>query len=274
MSSISNLVLFITNSPAHKGVALFVVFGIISTMAYKGRTYKIPIDAKTGKEGTLLAHFIHIYRWHFCFLKLAIDYEKIGLKVKNKLVKFKVDRTAYKGFNLKTLYDYPPIIKWDKGTITQRFDNFFKKHKHLYIEQTPTFVKSEKEDLELKDNYIFKIPNKLPQERVMQYIKRFYQQKRTADYRKLTRTELQSSTAKFKIVNAPLDLVLQKYFYCFVHKKLGDKTNLEIADVKEISFKGKNADYQKRSVQTYVERSKFIIFNTAKGLFFSIKYKP
>jgi hypothetical protein len=109
-------------------------------------TYSQPINPRVGTnrvnnrvfKGDVLGRSIQMYRMWFLFLRLSLDCEDNDIHiidhVKNKKIKVKVNKKFYK--------------KWDLDRVKEdRFDDWWKDKKHLFIETEPTLVNEVEDDL-------------------------------------------------------------------------------------------------------------------------------
>ena len=194
-------------------------------------------------KGDVLGRSIQMYRMWFLFLRLGLDCEDNQIPiidyVNNKKIKVKVNKKFYK--------------KWDLDRVREdKFDDWWKDKKHLFIETEPTLVT----DIEDDDNYIYiKIDKRLKKEDVMRGV------------RKLVKPT-KSFTSEFVIQTQHKYIPTHMKYNIFVWKNLG-KTRTEIVDLLGGSYRFYNVRFPKNesSVRRSLRSSERVILDTSKGFF-------
>ena len=98
----------------------------------------------TARDETTLRKNIRFCRMHFQFLRLALEIEKKGLKIKNSDLSVVVDRKIYEKFDLEA-------IRAEKN-----FDNYFKTHKKLFTLKPVEIITDAREAP--SDSFLLSIP--------------------------------------------------------------------------------------------------------------------
>ena len=214
-------------------------------------TYSKPINPRVGShrvnnrvfKGDVLGRSIQMYRMWFLFVRLGLDCEDNQIPiidyVNNKKIKVKVNKKFYK--------------KWDLDRVREdKFDDWWKDKKHLFIETEPTLVT----DIEDDDNYIYiKIDKRLKKEDVMRGV------------RKLIKPS-KSFTSEFVIQTQHKYIPTHMKYNIFVWKNLG-KTRTEIVDLLGGSYRFYDVRFPKNesSVRRSLRSSERVILDTSKGFF-------
>ena len=214
-------------------------------------TYSKPINPRVGTnrvssrvfKGDVLGRSIQMYRMWFLFLRLGLDCEDNQIPiidyVNNKKIKVKVNKKFYK--------------KWDLDRVTEdKFDDWWKDKKHLFIESTPTIVSEIEDD---DNHYYIKIDKRLKKEDVMRGVR---------DLVKPTKT----FTSEFMIHNQHKYISTHMKYNIFVWKHLG-KTRSEIVNLLGGSYRYYQVRFPKNesSVRRSLRSSERVILDTSKGFF-------
>ena len=134
---------------------------------YMTLTYSKPLNPRTGSnrvsnrifKGDVLGRSIQMYRMWFLFVRLGLDCEDNNIPiidhVNNKKIKVKVNKKFYR--------------KWDLDRVKEdKFDDWWKDKKHLFIETEPTLVNEIEDD----DNYYYiKVDKRLKKEDVIRGVR-------------------------------------------------------------------------------------------------------
>ena len=221
---------------------------------------------RIGKDKKELKYDIHIYRHFFCFLKLALDYEDTGIKKGGKLVKYKVDRKIYKNFDLDEIKKLPKFLTMSQNQITTNFNKFFKKYREQFLEQENSVSKITK-SIQIKENdnnlYLKISPAKESVRNIISQVRKLIK-KNTPK-----KTYQDKSTASLKFTGVPIDSVMLRYIKIFRLKETTKLKNTKIAEKVGVFSQG---DIDKKSVVLkYFDRTKSIILNVAKGIYYSMQ---
>ena len=100
---------------------------------------------RIGTDGSRISTDIHVYRWFWCFLKIAKELEDQNqkLKIQNKIYQIKINR-SHKWFKLINIDKFSKSIKINNadiknfyGKVKRLFNNaFYPKYRKLFLEQT------------------------------------------------------------------------------------------------------------------------------------------
>jgi hypothetical protein len=114
---------------------------------------------RIGTDGSRISTDIHVYRWFWCFLKVAKELEDQNqkLKIQNKIYQIKINR-SHKWFKLINIDKFSKSIKINNadiknfyGKVKRLFNNdFYPKYRKLFLEPT-TIVIKDKEQLKKID---------------------------------------------------------------------------------------------------------------------------
>ena len=85
---------------------------------------------RIGTDGSRISTDIHVYRWFWCFLKVAKELEDQNqkLKIQNKIYQIKINR-SHKWFKLINIDKFSKSIKINNADIK----NFYGKVKRLFL---------------------------------------------------------------------------------------------------------------------------------------------
>ena len=213
-------------------------------------THSKPINPRVGTnrvssrvfKGDVLGRSIQMYRMWFLFLRLGLDCEDNQIPiidyVNNKKIKVKVNKRFYK--------------KWDLDRVrTDKFDDWWKDKKHLFIENEPTLVTEIEDD---ENSYYIKIDKRLKKEDVLRGVRELIKPTKTF-------------TSEFSIQTQHKYIPTHIKYNIFVWKHLG-KTRSEI-----VNLLGGYKYYQVRvpkdesSVRRSLRSSERVILSVSKGLF-------
>ena len=213
--------------------------------------YSKPLTPRTGSKrvsnrifkGDALGRSIQMYRMWFLFVRLGLDCEDNQIPiidyVNNKKIKVKVNKRFYR--------------KWDLDRVRQdKFDDWWRDKKHLFIETEPTLVT----DIEDDDNYVYiKVDKRLKKEDVMRGV------------RKLIKPS-KSFTSEFVIQVQHKYISTHMKYNIFVWNKLG-KTRKEIIQLLKTSYKYYYVRFPKdeSSVRRSLRNAERLILMTSKGMF-------
>lgn len=214
-------------------------------------TYSKPINPRVGSsrinnrvfKGNVLGRSIQMYRMWFLFVRLGLDCEDNNIPiidyVNNKKIKVRVNKKFYWNWDLDR-------VKEDK------FDDWWKDKKHLFIETQPTLVNEIEDD----DNYLYiKVDKRLKKEDVMRGV------------RKLIKPS-KSFTSEFVIQTQHKYIPTHMKYNIFVWNKLG-KTRKEIIQLLKASYKYYYVRFPKdeSSVRRSLRNAERLILMTSKGMF-------
>ena len=218
---------------------------------YMTLIYSKPLTPRTGSKrvssrifkGDALGRSIQMYRMWFLFVRLGLDCEDNQIPiidyVNNKKIKVKVNKRFYR--------------KWDLDRVRQdKFDDWWRDKKHLFIETEPTLVT----DIEDDDNYVYiKVDKRLKKEDVMRGV------------RKLIKPS-KSFTSEFVIQVQHKYISTHMKYNIFVWNKLG-KTRKEIIQLLKTSYKYYYVRFPKdeSSVRRSLRNAERLILMTSKGMF-------
>ena len=215
-------------------------------------TYSKPINPRVGSnrvnnrvfKGDVLGRSIQMYRMWFLFVRLGLDCEDNQIPiidyVNNKKIKVKVNKRFYR--------------KWDLDRVREdKFDDWWKDKKHLFIETEPTLVT----DIEDDDNYVYiKVDKRLKKEDVMRGV------------RKLIKPS-KSFTSEFVIQTQHKYIPTHMKYNTFVWKHLGN-TRKEIIQLLKTSYKYYyyvRFPKDESSVRRSLRNAERLILMTSKGMF-------
>ena len=213
--------------------------------------YSKPINPRVGSSrisnrvfrGDLLGRSIQLYRMWFLFLKLGLDCEDNNVSitdhVKKKNIKVKVDKKFY--------------LKWDLDRVKEdRFDDWWKDKKHLFIETEPSLVNEIEDD----DNYYYiKVDKRSKREDVIRTIRGLIKSPK-------------SFTSEFSITKQHKYVPTHMKYNVFIWRTLG-MTNNELIKKLTSSYKFYEVriPQEKSSIRRVLRSSEDLILSTCKGLF-------
>ena len=116
-------------------------------------------------KGETIERSIQWYRMWFLFLKLGLEYKKKKIKVNNEYVK--IDRKFYKEWSVKTIPN-------------RTFDNWWKDHRHLFIQEQIQIIK-EISKKNKQDYFHIRIPKHRNQRELFKELSIFLQGKMKGD---------------------------------------------------------------------------------------------
>ena len=214
-------------------------------------TYSKPLNPRIGSsrvsnrifKGDVLGRSIQMYRMWFLFVRLGLDCEDNNIPiidhVNDKKIKVKVNKKFYR--------------KWDLDRVKEdKFDDWWKDKKHLFIESEPTLVNEIEDD----DNfYYIKVDKRLKKEDVIRGV------------RKLIKPS-KSFTSEFVIQTQHKYIFTHMKYNIFVWKHLGE-TRKEILNLLKESYKYYQVRFPKdeSSVRRSLRGSENLILNTSQGKF-------
>jgi len=214
-------------------------------------TYSKPLNPRIGSsrvfnrifKGDVLGRSIQMYRMWFLFVRLGLDCEENNIPiidhVNNKKIKVKVNKAFYK--------------KWDLDRVREdKFDDWWKDKKHLFIETQPTLVNEIEDD----DNfYYIKVDKRLKKEDVIRGVRRLVR-------------PTKSFTSEFVIQTQHKYIFTHMKYNIFVWKHLGE-TRKEILKLLKESYKYYQVRFPKdeSSVRRSLRGSENLILNTSLGKF-------
>lgn len=214
-------------------------------------TYSQPINPRVGLnrvnnrvfKGDVLGRSIQMYRMWFLFVRLSLDCEDNEIPivdyVNNKKIKVRVNKKFYKRWDLER-------VKEDK------FDDWWKDKKHLFIESEPTLVNEIEDD----DNfYYIKVDKRLKKEDVIRGVRGLIKPTRTF-------------TSEYVIQNQHKYIPTHMKYNIFVWKHLGN-TRKEIIDLLGDGYKYYDVRIPKNesSIRRSLRSGERLILMTSKGLF-------
>ena len=214
-------------------------------------TYSKPINPRVGSnrvsnrifKGDVLGRSIQIYRMWFLFVKLGLDCEDNGIPivdhVNNKNIKVEVNKKFYK--------------RWDLDRVKEdKFDDWWKDKKHLFIENEPTLVT----DIDDDENYYYiKVDKRLKKEDVVRGVRELVKPTKTF-------------TSEYPINTQHKYLPTHMKYNIFVWKHLGHSRK-EIIDLLNKSYRYYDVRVPKdeSSIRRSLRNSERLILDTSKGLF-------
>ena len=218
---------------------------------YMTLTYSKSLTPKTGSKrvsnrifkGDVLGRSIQMYRMWFLSVRLGLDCEDNNIPiidyVNNKKIKVKVDKKFYK--------------KWDLNRVRKdRFDDWWKDKKYLFVESDPTLVNQIEDD----ENYVYiKVDKRSKKEDVIRGVRSLINPSK-------------SFTSEFIIQSQHKYIPTHMKYNIFVWNKLG-KTRKEIIQLLKTSYKYYYVRFPKdeSSVRRSLRNAERLILMTSKGMF-------
>ena len=214
-------------------------------------TYSKPLKTTIGSkrvnsrifQGDVLGRSIQMYRMWFFFLRLGLDCEDNQIPiidhVNNKKIKVRVNKKFYR--------------KWDLDRVkVDRFDDWWKDKKHLFVETEPTVV----EEIEDDDNYIYiKVDKRQKKEDVIRTIRKKIKPSK-------------AFTSEFPIQTQHKYIFTHMKYNIFVWKHLGN-TRLQIKKLLGGSYKYYQVRIPKdeSSIRRSLRSSEKLVIDVSKGHF-------
>ena len=218
---------------------------------YMTLIYSKPLTPRTGSKrvsnrifkGDALGRSIQMYRMWFLFVRLGLDCEDNNIPiidhVNNKKIKVKVNKKFYR--------------KWDLDRVKEdKFDDWWKDKKHLFIETEPTLVNEIEDD----DNYYYiKVDKRLKKEDVIRGVRGLIKPTKTF-------------TSEYTINTQHKYLPTHIKYNIFIWKHLG-YTRKEIIDLLGGSYRYYKVRIPKdeSSVRRSLRSGERLILSTSKGVF-------
>ena len=213
--------------------------------------YSKPLNPRVGStrvssrifKGDVLGRSIQMYRMWFLFVRLGLDCEdnKIPIidYVNNKKIKVRVNKRFYK--------------KWDLERVKHdRFDDWWKDKKHLFIETEPVIV----DEIDDDENSVYiKIDTRQKVEDVIRGVKKIIK-------------PTKSFTSEFGIKTQHKYIFTHMKYNIFVWKHQG-YTRTQIIDLLTGSYKFYQVRIPKdeSSVRRSLRSSERVVLSVSKGLF-------
>lgn len=213
-------------------------------------TYSKPVIPRVGSsrtysrvfKGDVLGRSIQIYRMWFFFLRLGLDCEDNDVDiidhVNKKNIPIRVNKKFYKDWDLDR-------IKTDK------FDDWWKDHKHLFIESKTEMVNDIIDD----DNFIHvRIDKRSKKSDVIRDLKEILEPNK--DF-----------TSKYQVKQQHKYIPTHMKYNVFVWKQMG-KTRLEIMELlQKYKFYFTQIPQDESSIRRVLRNSEKLIIETSKGKF-------
>ena len=214
-------------------------------------TYSKPLNPRVGVtrvssrifKGDVLGRSIQMYRMWFLFLRLGLDCEDNQIPiidyVNNKKIRVRVNKRFYK--------------KWDLDRVrTDKFDDWWKDKKYLFIETEPMIVDEINED---ENSVYIKVDKRQKVEDVIRGVKKILK-------------PTKSFTSEFGIQTQHKYLPTHMKYNIFVWKHLG-YTRTQIIDLLTGSYKFYQVRIPKdeSSIRRSLRSSERVILSVSKGFF-------
>ena len=244
-------------------------------MVGKYRTKDISVrKRRRGKDDSVIAFDIHIFRWWYFFMKLGVECDLKFTRKKIKYVVYSPISFSFPDTIRTALESHTNFISKTPSQQTKEFNKFWKVHKSHFIEKKIEEITEVKDD-DFKNYNILKIPKGMNQRNAEISMRTYFKSKRkNEDWRKSSESKKVSSTAQIQFKGKLYDIVMNRYFRIFKLKETTKFDNSKIiSELNKTPFGiyCDNPDDEKRILLKNYERTKNSIINSRLNNFYSIQ---